>query len=283
MLQHIVNILSTTSVFFTVSLGLLLILSIMGIVNLAHGAFLTVGGYAAVVVSQYGWNPWLSLAIAPSIGFLLGLITERLIIRRLYARPLDAILATWGLTIVIIQVLSYFFGRSAHFVDQLIQVRPFHLYDAFISPYRLFIMMMALLIGATLALVLRHTNAGNVARAVIMNPALARILGINTNRVNAFTFAFGSALAAFGGALIVPLVSADPNMGTAWLITTFMVALAAGASLLGLFISALLLASAQVLATYYLSPVVGSILILLIPMIVLRFVPGGIGSMLQSK
>lgn len=283
MLEHAFNVVTTASVFFTVSVGLLIILSIMRVVNLAHGAFLTIGGYAAVVVSQYGWSPWFSLLLAPAVGFVVGLITELVLVRRLYGRPLDTILATWGLAIIITQVLADRFGRSARFVDQIIAGDPLRLGDLFISPYRLLIIGIALGLGLALTLVLRYTNIGIIARAVILNPELARILGINTNRVNSISFAVGSALAAFAGAVIVPMSSVDPNMGTPWIITAFMVVLAAGLSLPALLLSALVLAAAQVLATYYVAPVVGSLLVIAIPILLLRFVPEGITGLAKAR
>lgn len=283
MLEHVLNVITTASVFFTVSVGLLIILSIMGVVNLAHGAFLTIGGYAAVIVSQNGWNPWISLLLAAVAGFVLGLIVELLVVRRLYGRPLDTILATWGLAIIVTQVLSDQFGRSAHFVDEIVEGDPLQIGDLFVSPYKIFIVGVALVLGIGLAMIIRYTNVGVIARAVIMNPALARTLGINTGRVNSITFALGSALAAFAGAVIVPMSSVDPNMGTPWVITAFMVVLAAGISLPALLVSALGLAAAQVLATYFLAPVVGSLLVIAIPILLLRLYPDGISSFLRSR
>ncbi|MER9076825.1 branched-chain amino acid ABC transporter permease [Mesorhizobium sp. M0904] len=283
MLEHALNVITTASVFFTVSVGLLIVLSIMGVVNLAHGAFLTIGGYAAVVVSQNGWNPLLSLLLAAAVGFILGLIVELLVVRRLYGRPLDTILATWGLAIIIIQILSDRFGRSTHFVDEIVSGDPFQIAGIFVSPYKIFTIGVALLIGIGLTLVARYTDVGMIARAVIMNPALARTLGINTNRVNSITFALGSALAAFAGAVIVPMSSVDPNMGTPWVVTAFMVVLAAGISLPALLLSAVGLAAAQVLATYFVAPVVGSLLVIAIPILLLRLFPDGISSFLRSR
>src|SRR5690625_3709257 len=205
MLQHIINILDTASVYFLVSLGLLIILSVMNVINLVHGAFLTVGAYAAVVVSNNGWNPWWAILAAPVVGWFLGLVTEKIIIRRLYHRPLDAILATWGLSIVIIQVISYFFGRGTHFVEQIMDDDPFELFNAYLGQYRIFLMLVAVGLGIIIALITRHTNSGNVARAVIMNPELAKTLGINPTRVNSRTSAFGNALAASAGVVILPL------------------------------------------------------------------------------
>jgi branched-chain amino acid transport system permease protein len=283
MLEHVLNIVTAGSVFFTVSIGLLVVLSIMRVVNLAHGAFLTLGGYAAVVVSDHGWNPWLAFALAPLAGFATGLVTEFLLVRRLYGRPLDTILATWGLAIVIIQVISDRFGRSAHYVEEAISGDPLQIGEVYYSQYRLFTVVVAVVLGAALMLVVRHTQMGTIARAVILNPELAAALGINTSRVNALTFAFGSALAAFAGALIVPMSSVDPNMGTPWVITAFMVVLAAGISMPALGLSALLLAAGQVLATFYVAPVVGSVVVILLPILLMRFAPDGIAGLLKSS
>jgi urea transport system permease protein len=282
MIEHAFNIVTAGSIFFAVSIGLLVVLSIMRVVNLAHGAFLTIGGYAAVVVSDHGWNPWLSLLLAPAAGFVLGLLTEIVLVRRLYGRPLDTILATWGLAIVITQVISDRFGRSAHFVEETISGDPLELFGAFYSPYRLFTVGVALALGLSLVLVTRFTHVGTIARAVILNPDLARALGIDTGRVNALTFAAGSALAAFAGAVIVPMSSVDPTMGTPWVITAFMVVLFAGLSLPALGISALVLAAGQVLATFYIAPVVGNLVVIALPILLMRFAPDGLAGLRRS-
>lgn len=283
MMDHALNILTTGSVFFTVAIGLLVVLSIMGVVNLAHGAFMTVGGYASVIVSDRDWNPWWSLMLAPAIGFVLGLAVERVLVRRLYGRPLDTILATWGLSIIVVQVLSDRFGRSSHFVSEIVSGDPIEFAGTYYSQYRVFIVLAAVCLSVGLTVALRYTNIGIVARAVIMNPDLARVLGINTRKVNAVTFACGSALAAFAGAVIVPMSSVDPNMGTPWVITAFMVVLGAGISLPALWISALVLAAAQVLATYYIAPVVGSLLVIALPILLMRFYPDGIAPLVKPR
>lgn len=283
MLEHALNIITTASIFFMVSSGLLFILSVMGVVNLAHGAFLTIGGYAGVVASQLGWNPWLSLLLAPLAGFVIGLATEKLLVRRLYHRPLDTILATWGLSIVLVQLLSSHFGRSAHFVDEIVAGAPYEIWGLYISPYRIFLFAAAVGLGTLLYLALRLSNAGIIARAVVINPELAQVMGINTARVNLITFGFGSALAALAGAVIVPMSSVDPNMGAPWVIAAFMVVLASGFSLPALAISSFGLGAAQVLATYYLAPVVGNVLVIAIPIILLRFLPNGIVDIMKTR
>jgi len=220
-----------------------------------------------------------SLLLAPAAGFVLGLLTELVLVRRLYGRPLDTILATWGLAIVITQVISDRFGRSAHFVEEAISGDPLQLFGAYYSPYRLFTVAVAVALGVALALVTRFTHVGTIARAVIINPELARALGIDTGRVNALTFAVGSALAAFAGAVIVPMSSVDPTMGTPWVITAFMVVLFAGLSLPALGLSALALAAGQVLATYYIAPVVGNLVVIGLPILLMRFAPDGLAGL----
>jgi urea transport system permease protein len=277
------DILTTAAILFIVASGLLIVFGVMKIINFAHGAFMTVGAYAAVVVSDRGWNPFWSLLLAPAAGFVLGLLTERVLVQRLYRRPLDTILATWGLSIVLIQVLSDRFGRSSHFVDEMVSGDPIAFGDTYYSRYRAFIVVVAICVSFGLTLVLRYTNLGIIARAVILNPELARVLGINTRKVNAATFACGSALAAFAGAVIVPMSSVDPNMGTPWVITAFMVVLAAGVSISALWISAIVLAAAQVLTTYYIAPVIGSLVVIALPIVLMRFYPNGIAPLLKGR
>src|SRR5262245_12981109 len=136
MLEHALNVITTGGIFFAVSIGLLVVLSIMRVVNLAHGAFLTLGGYASFLVSANGLNPWWAFVLAPALGFALGVLTERVLVRRLYGRPLDTIMVTWGLALVITQVISDLFGRSAHYVSEPISGDPLEIAGVYYSQYR---------------------------------------------------------------------------------------------------------------------------------------------------
>jgi urea transport system permease protein len=184
---------------------------------------------------------------------------------------------------VVTQVIADQFGRSAHFVSSAISDEPLVIGDVYYSQYRLFTVVVAVLLGGALAAVTRYTHVGTIARAVILNPELARALGIDTGRVNALTFAFGSALAAFAGAVIVPMSSVDPNMGTPWVITAFMVVLAGGISISALALSALVLAAGQILATFYVAPVVGSLVVIAVPIVLMRFAPEGLAGLLRTS
>lgn len=113
----VLDILTTAAILYGVSAGLLIVFGVMKIINFAHGAFLTVGGYAALLVTNLGWNPWWSLPVAFAIGGFLGALVERLVMKPLYQRPLDAILATWGLAIVMGQCITLVFDRGVQFVQ----------------------------------------------------------------------------------------------------------------------------------------------------------------------
>jgi branched-chain amino acid transport system permease protein len=282
MTLQILNIVTNGALLFVVALGLILIFGVMNVMNLAHGAFILLGPYVALMVTKAGLSPWLSFLIAPIVGILVGAVVELLVVRRLYLRPLDAILATFGLSIIITQVIILVFGRGVQFAAVPLRGSVDILGNTY-SSYRLFTVGMAFVLAVVLWLVVRHTQWGLIARAVIMNEGLARALGINTASVRLATFSIGAGLAALAGAMLTPLFSVDPNMGVGWLVNAFMVALIAGPSIIGLGAGALLLGGSQTLAGYYISPVVGNLAIVLVAVAVLRLIPTGFAGMAWAR
>ena len=268
------DIVTTAAILFIVAVGLLAIFGVLKIINFAHGAWLTVGAYCAVVAAKLGLNPWAALPIAFAFGALLGGIAELLIIRPLYRRPLDAILATWGLGIVIGQLITLIFGRDVQLTPNLLSgtVRVF---SVDYSVYRLFALLAAFIIGAIFAFAIEGTRLGLSARAVIMNETLARGLGIDTARVRLATFMIGAGFASLAGVLLTPLTSVDPNMGVAWLIGAFMLVMVADTSYIALAIACLIFGGVQVLISTFVNPVLGSISVAVLVALVLRISPRG--------
>ena len=249
---------------------------VLKIINFAHGAFLTIGGYAALVATQLNLSPWLSWPLAFITGAVVGLLVERLVVRPLYDRPLDAILATWGLGIVISQFITLWFGREVQFTQSPLRGTVGVFGDTY-SVYRLALLVVAVMLGLAFAALIEGTRLGLSARAVIMNEDLARGLGINTPRVRLITFTVGCGLAALAGALITPLSSVDPNMGVPWLINAFMLVMVAGSSFASLALASFVLGGAQVVVSTYFSPILGGMTIVLLSAIVLRLRPSGFG------
>jgi branched-chain amino acid transport system permease protein len=274
MVAPLLDIVTTAAILFIVSSGLLLVFGVMKLINFAHGGLITLGGYAAVVATILGLNPWVAVPIAAMFGAVVGLAMERVIVRPLYSRPLDAILATWGLSIIIGQIITLVFDRGVHFAEPPVRGVVSVLGDPY-SSYRLILTAIALALGLSLALALRGTNLGLSTRAVIMNEDLARGLGINSGLVRCITFTIGSALAAIAGAFITPLSSVDPNMGIPWLINAFMLVLVSRSSILSLAVASVVLGGAQVLVSNYFGSVLGGLTIAALAAIILRIRPQG--------
>ena len=268
------DIVTTAAILFVVAAGLLITYGVLKIINFAHGAFLTIGGYSALVATQWGISPWLAIPLALVIGVVLGAMVERLIVRPLYGRPLDAILATWGLGIVLVQLITLGFGRGTNFVQSPVQ-GALVLLDTQYSLYRLLMLGIAIGLGLVMAAVFQLTPLGLAARAVIMNETLAQSLGINSERVRFLTFSIGAGLAAVAGALITPLLSVDPLMGVPWLLNAFMLVMVSGTSLASLAAASLVLGGAQVAISTYSNPVLGSLSIVVLAAVVLRVRPSG--------
>jgi branched-chain amino acid transport system permease protein len=270
----LLDMLTTAAILYGVAAGLLLVFGVMKIINFAHGAFLTIGGYAALMVTELGLNPWWSLACAFAIGAVCGMLVERLVMRPLYTRPLDAILATWGLGIVIGQGIALAVGRGVQFVKSPM-TGAVAIFGGSYSQYRLLLVPIVLGIVVALGWLLNGTRLGLTTRAVIMNEELARSLGINSALVRFATFSLGAGLASLAGALITPLSSVDPNMGVPWLVSAFMIVMVSGVSLVSLGVACLVLGSAQVLVSSWANPILGGLTIVVLAAMVLRVRPEG--------
>jgi branched-chain amino acid transport system permease protein len=270
----LLDILTTIAVLYVVAAGLLLIFGVMKIINFAHGAFLTIGAYASLVAAQLGFSPWVGLPMALLAGALAGMAIEWCVVRPLYSRPLDAILATWGLGIIIGQLITLGFGREVKFVASPVQGTVAVLGTDY-SAYRLLLVGAAAIIGTAMAALLTRTRFGLVTRAVIMNEHLARGLGINSGVVRFATFSVGAGLGSLAGALITPLSSVDPNMGVPWLVNAFMLVMVSGSSMASLLLATCVFGAVQVVLSTFVSPILGGLAIAVLAAITLRIRPKG--------
>jgi len=270
----LLDLLTTAAMLFIVTAGLMMIFGVMKIVNFAHGALLTLGGYASYVVTQLKLDPWLSWPLALVAGMVVGMAVEQLIVRPLYKRPLDAILATWGLGIVIGQLIVMAFGREVQFVDSPLS-GTWSLFGIDYSAYRLLLIPVAIVMCLLLTGLLNGTRFGIRTRAVIMNEDLASGLGIHAGWVRFVTFSLGAGLGTLAGTMITPLSSVDPNMGMAWLVSAFMLVMVSGHSMVSLMLTCLVFGACQVLVSTYASPVLGGLTIAVLAAVTLRIRPKG--------
>ena len=275
MISLFLDIVSSAAILFILSAGLLIIFGVMNILNFAHAGLLSVGAYVALTVTQLGLSPWLAIPLSFATGFVAGAIIEQTVMRWIYSRSLDAILAAWGLGLIIVQLITITYGRQIQFVETPLS-GAISVFGETYSLYRLFLVGLAVLIGLSLTFLLKGTRLGLNTRAVIMNDNLAQALGINSALVRFLSFSVGSAVAAMAGALITPLSAVNPNMGFPWLVSCFMIVLLSGSSLVSLALSAIILGGAQVLVSTFISPVAGGMTIVVLAAIILRIRPEGL-------
>jgi branched-chain amino acid transport system permease protein len=266
----------TTATLMLVVIGLGVILGLMNVINLAHSGMMAIAVYAAVSFNQLGYGFWLSTALATLITVLFGAIIERLVIRNLYGRMLDdTILATWGISLIVIHSLTWIYGRSTYALDIPI-TGSVTIGGVPYSAFRIAIVGIIAVIVIALALIMHYTRTGLIVRMVMSNEPLARGLGVNTIRVRQMTFLAGAALAGFAGALLGPTQGVTPNYAIGLLPASFMAVLLAGRTLSGLVLASILLGVTQSLVTAYSNSVIAGVIVIFVAVIVLRLKPEGL-------
>ncbi|MBR0961966.1 urea ABC transporter permease subunit UrtB [Bradyrhizobium japonicum] len=245
--------LSLGSILLLVALGLAITYGAMGVINMAHGEMVMVGAYVTVLSGLWlGTNIFVAIPLAFIVTALLGLLIERIVVRKLYGRLLDTLLATWGVAILIQQAVRLEFGLSFFGIHiqglgpglQNVDVPgilqgTLHIAGADINRYRTFIILVTAVLALATWFLLYRTVAGTQVRAIIRNPKMAAACGIDVDRVNALTFAFGSGLAGVAGVMMSGFKTVFPDMGTPMVVDGFMVVVMGGVgSLLGSVLSA---------------------------------------------
>ena len=245
--------LSVGSILLLVALGLAITYGAMGVINMAHGEMVMVGAYVTVLSGIWlGTNIFVAIPLAFIVTALLGLLIERVVVRLLYGRLLDTLLATWGIAILIQQAVRLEFGLSflsIHIqglgpglqnvsVPAILQ-GTFSIAGADINRYRSFIILVTAILALATWFIIYRTSIGTQVRAIIRNPKMAAACGIDVTRVNALTFAFGSGLAGVAGVMMSGFKTVFPDMGTPMVVDGFLVVVMGGVgSLLGSVLSA---------------------------------------------
>ncbi len=277
--NQILNGLSIASILLLVSLGLAIIYGSMGVINLAHGDFLMLGAYAVwFLQSTFGIGLLPCLGLVFVIVGLVGWAIERTLIRHLYGRPLDTLLATWGIGIILQQAIRLSAGAELRYVkmpDYLIN--PINLFGTDISAYRLMIFGVTLALLVATYLLIFRSNFGMRLRAVTQNAEISRCFGINVSQVYALTFAYGAGLAGLAGALVSPLKSVSPDMGTGYVVDAFLVVVMGGVqSLFGTVASAGMLGQLSTWFAFVSNDTLARALVFSLVLVMIRFRPQGL-------
>lgn len=271
--------LSIASILLLVSLGLAIIYGTMGVINLAHGDFLMLGAYSVWFLQTYFhidliWGLVLDFLIVAAIGW----IVERTIIRYLYARPLDTILATWGIGIILEQAVRLGAGAELRYVKMPQSLTSaVHVFGTDQSSYRIFIFGLTVALLIATYLLIYRTRFGMRLRAVTQNPDIAKCFGVNAAQVYSLTFAYGAGLAGIAGALIAPLKSVSPDMGIGFVVDAFMVVVMGGVeSLLGTVVSSGILGELSGGLSYLTNDTLAKAIVFTAIVVLIRFRPQGL-------
>jgi urea transport system permease protein len=278
--------LSMFSVLLLMALGLAIIFGQMGVINMAHGEFMTIGAYTTVMLSKlavtYGLVDYyfvFAIILSFFIAFAVGYFIELVMIRHLYKRPLDTLLATWGLSLVMQQIFRSSFGAkevSANLPEWLLgSFAPTETID--IPLNGIFVMVLAALVTAGVYLIMFKSAWGLNMRATVQNRTMAGAVGINTKKVDRMTYALGCGIAGIAGAAFTTIASTGPTSGSLYIVDSFMVVVFGGAaSLLGTIASAFGIAQAQSILQFFLSSSMGKMATLLFIVAVLMVKPEGL-------
>jgi urea transport system permease protein len=284
-ISSLINGLSISSILLLTALGLSIAFGMMGIINFAHGEFIMIGSYSSYIVGMLFKNEdsWSALVLSFVLAFVLaaaiGWVLERLIIRHLYSRPVDSILATWGISLILQQAAKSIFGANnveAHIPSIL--TKGIYITATISVPYsRLLIFFFCILVCACVYFYLYKTPKGRILQAVMQNRAMAACMGVKVRSVYSQTFAFGCGLAGLAGVCISMLGSIGPSTGQNYIINTFLVVILGGVGgLSGTILGALLVGLLNPFIEYVTSASTAKVILLSLVFIVLQIKPAGL-------
>jgi len=277
-----VSLLSSVALLVIVSVGLAVIFGMMGVINLAHGEFLMLGAFFTLSGVRAGLNVWVAMVVASVAVGVVGLVVERLLIQFLYGRLAATMLATWGLSLILVQVVVLVYGPATQGIPTPLGSMSIGRFS--LSEYNLVLIAAAALLLAVVYWVFTRTRYGTMARAATQLPQMASAIGINAKRINMLTFAFGAALAGAGGALLAPVAGVVPSMGQAYVGRAFMTVVVGGPGVLtGIAAASGLLGSVYSVVSNVFSSFLGTASLLVVAIVLLRLLPTGISGRLRRQ
>ena len=258
------------------SAGLAIVFGMMRVINLAHGEFVMLGGYATIASAKAGINIYFAmLVISPLVVGLWGLIVERVVVRHLYGRMVDTMLATWGVSLLMVGLVTLIFGNTA--VSVPAPIPGYQLGSFQMGGYNLFIIAVGTLTVLGLWLLLRYTRVGLIARGAMQSADVAASLGYNPKLVYMWTFTAGAALSGLAGGVLAPLTGLLPSSGGAYIAKAFIIVITGGAAVIaGTLSSSVIFGTINQLVSFGSTPVFGEIAMLALAIVLLRLMPQGI-------
>lgn len=275
-LQQVLNASSLAAVVVLVALGLAIIFGLMGVINMAHGELFMVGAYTTYMLATAGLSPWLGLILSPLAGGLLGLIMERGLIRFVYKRPLDSLLATWGVAIVIREIFKGIFGPQPLPVPNPLP-GAFRLGALLLPKWSAVVICICVLSLVVTYFILMNSTFGLKVRAALDNPSLAVAMGLKIDRLYSTAFVYGAALAGLAGGAVAPLAAVFPQLGLDYLVQSFLAVIVGGIGTIeGVVTGGAFIGGLTGVLAFFMSPVMAEIAVLFLAALALRLRPQGL-------
>ncbi|OEK03267.1 hypothetical protein BFP97_17815 [Roseivirga sp. 4D4] len=255
----------------------------MKVINMAHGDLLMLGGYFTAYFNSILGSFWLSVLIAVILCLILGLIIERVVIRPLYSEDkIMTLLATWGVSLMLIELVRLIYGPSGIFVDA--PISGVYVLGTFpISRYSIFVLIVSVIITSTFGLLLGYTKFGTLLKAAIHNPWRASQFQINIGKVYSIGFGIGAAVSGFAGAIISPISALTPNMGIDYAFLSFLVIIAGGfRSIWSAIVGSIIVASTRTILSSVIDSTAATIGMLGIILLIIFLKPGGLFEEVES-
>lgn len=266
-----------TLVLALAAFGLAIIYGLIGVINMGHGAMLTLGAYFTWQATTWGVPFAVSILLAGIGVALVGLVFEHLVVRHFYDRPFDTLLLTWAFFLVTTEVIKIVFGTSLRTVENPLPTAV-HILGYPVPAYRGLVALLAIAVMAATALVFYRTSLGIKIRALIQNREVAGLLGLNISLTYKLVFCLGAFMAGLAGGLISPMLSVDPYIGNIYLIRSFFVVLIGGMGqlLAGTLIGSFLTGGSETIFALFSSQAVAQTAVFALAILILRFRPSGI-------
>ncbi|MCS3429910.1 ABC transporter permease subunit [Klebsiella sp. BIGb0407] len=264
------------------ALGLAVIFGMMGVINLAHGEFIMCGAYVTILMNKAGVALPFAMICGTLAAAFFGGVVERLVVRHLYGRLYDSVVATWAISLIVQQAMLLVAGPSLEGLST--PFGSFSIGEYSFATYRALLPLFAIVTLLILYWLFFHSNYGVCARATIQNAKMASCLGLETDRIYTLTFALGAGLAGLAGALYAPTLTAVPTMGSSFIVQAFVTVVVGGANVLaGTIPAALALGTIQTGLNAWYGQLAGQIGLLVTAVLVIRLLPNGVGSLFTRQ
>jgi branched-chain amino acid transport system permease protein len=258
-----------------ISLGLAVIFGMMKVINLAHGEFMMLGAYVCVFAGNAGAPLWVAAAASAALVGVFGVLVERLIIRFLYGRIIDTLLATWGLSLFLVGAVTTIFGPQGRSLST--SFGSVSIGGMILSSYNLVLIGLAAALAVLTWALARFTKFGLIVRGAMQDPVMASALGVDLGVTYMATFGYGAALAGLAGAALVPVTGASPTMGLFFVAKAFITVIVGGhLPLVGTLAASGLFGAIDGVISYRWSSVLGEVGVLVAAVVLLRMLPSGI-------